>query len=114
MSSERELLVHFLVGPRAGRVFGLAGDQVVDGICRQGSEQLPVARGRQRCRKVLTSHLLQGEPADVLNALKEAFKKHFFQLVFAEICRWKSYSRPQDTYLAHSVMDSIFLLFEKV
>jgi hypothetical protein len=28
--------------------------------------------------------------------------------------RWKSYSKPQDTYLAHSVMDSIFLLFEKV
>ena len=34
--------------------------------------------------------------------------------VFAEICRWKSYSKPQDTYLAHSIMDSIFLLFEKV
>ena len=41
-------------------------------------------------------------------------KRKFLLQVFAEVCRWKSYSKPQDTYLAHSVMDSIFLLFEKV
>ena len=41
-------------------------------------------------------------------------KQIFLLQVFAEVCRWKSYSKPQDTYLAHSVMDSIFLLFEKV
>ena len=28
--------------------------------------------------------------------------------------RWKSYSRPEDTYLAENVNDSISLLFQKV
>ena len=50
----------------------------------------------------------------VANAVSACSLPIFCKLVFAEICRWKSYSRPQDTYLAHSVMDSIFLLFEKV
>ena len=50
----------------------------------------------------------------VANAVAECSLPIFCKLVFAEICRWKSYSKPQDTYLAHSVMDSIFLLFEKV
>lgn len=50
----------------------------------------------------------------VANAVAKCSLPIFCKLVFAEICRWKSYSKPQDTYLAHSVMDSIFLLFEKV
>ena len=50
----------------------------------------------------------------VANAVSQCSLPIFCKLVFAEICRWKSYSKPQDTYLAHSVMDSIFLLFEKV
>ena len=50
----------------------------------------------------------------VANAISKCSLPIFCKLVFAEICRWKSYSKPQDTYLAHNVMDSIFLLFEKV
>ena len=50
----------------------------------------------------------------VANAVSKCSLPIFCKLVFAEICRWKSYSKAQDTYLAHSVMDSIFLLFEKV
>ena len=50
----------------------------------------------------------------VANAVEACSLPIFCKLVFAEICRWKSYSRPQDCYLAHDVMDSIFLLFEKV
>ena len=50
----------------------------------------------------------------VANAIAKCSLPIFCKLVFAEICRWKSYSKPQDTYLAHNVMDSIFLLFEKV
>lgn len=50
----------------------------------------------------------------VANAVTACSLPIFCKLVFAEICRWKSYSKPQDTYLAHGVMDSIFLLFEKV
>ncbi|CAB4067000.1 unnamed protein product [Lepeophtheirus salmonis] len=50
----------------------------------------------------------------VANAVARCSLPIFCKLVFAEICRWKSYSKPTDTYLAHSVMDSIFLLFEKV
>ena len=50
----------------------------------------------------------------VANAIAKCSLPIFCKLVFAEICRWKSYSKPQDTYLAHNVMDSIFLLFGKV
>ena len=50
----------------------------------------------------------------VANAMAKCSLPLFCRLVFAEICRWKSYSNPVDTYLAHDVMDSIFLLFEKV
>jgi hypothetical protein len=50
----------------------------------------------------------------VANAMAECSLPLYCKLVFAEISRWKSYSNPIDTYLAHSVMDSIFLLFEKV
>ena len=50
----------------------------------------------------------------VANAVESCSLPIFCKLVFAEICRWKSYSNPHDCYLAHGVMDSIFLLFEKV
>ena len=50
----------------------------------------------------------------VANAMAKCSLPLFCKLVFAEICRWKSYAKPVDTYLANSVMDSIFLLFEKV
>lgn len=50
----------------------------------------------------------------VANALVECSLPIYCQLVFAEICRWMCYSKPEVTYLAHNVMDSIFLLFEKV
>ena len=48
------------------------------------------------------------------NAVSKCSLPIFCKLVFAEICRWKSYSKPDDTYLKHNVMDSIFLLYEKV
>ena len=50
----------------------------------------------------------------VANAVSRCSLPIFCKLCFAEICRWHSYSKPQDTYLEHSVMDSIFLLYEKV
>ena len=50
----------------------------------------------------------------VANAVEACSLPIFCKLVFAEIGRWKSYSAPQDCFLAHDVMDSIFLLFEKV
>lgn len=34
--------------------------------------------------------------------------------MFAEICRWRSYTRPQETHLASTVMDSIMMLFERI
>lgn len=37
-----------------------------------------------------------------------------FVVVFAEICRWRSYTRPQETHLANTVMDSIMMLFERI
>ena len=48
------------------------------------------------------------------NAVQKCSLPIYCKLVFAEICRWKSYSRPETTYLKHSVMESIFLLYEKV
>ena len=50
----------------------------------------------------------------VANAVSRCSLPIFCKLVFAEICRWHSYSKPQETYLEHNVMDSIFLLYEKV
>ena len=50
----------------------------------------------------------------VANAVAMCSLPIFCKLVFAEICRWHSYTKPQDTYLKHNVMDSIFLLYEKV
>jgi hypothetical protein len=50
----------------------------------------------------------------VCNAVGHCSLPIFVKLVFAEICRWRSYTKPQDTYLASTVMDSIMLLFERV
>ncbi|PSN30262.1 hypothetical protein C0J52_18638 [Blattella germanica] len=50
----------------------------------------------------------------VSNAIGQCSLPIFVKLVFAEICRWRSYTKPQDTYLASTVMDSIMLLFERV
>ena len=50
----------------------------------------------------------------VSNAISQCSLPIFVKLVFAEICRWKSYSKPQDTFLASNVMDSIMMLFSKV
>ncbi|KAF2357626.1 P-loop containing nucleoside triphosphate hydrolase [Trinorchestia longiramus] len=50
----------------------------------------------------------------VSNAISHCSLPIFVKLVFAEICRWKSYSKPQATVLATNVMDSIMMLFEKI
>ncbi|XP_076047272.1 NACHT and WD repeat domain-containing protein 2 [Oratosquilla oratoria] len=50
----------------------------------------------------------------VSNAISRCSLPIFVKLVFAEICRWKSYSKPQDTHLASNVMDSIMMLFERI
>lgn len=31
-----------------------------------------------------------------------------------QVCRWRSYTKPQDTHLASTVMDSIMMLFERI
>ena len=50
----------------------------------------------------------------VSNAIGRCSLPIFVKLVFAEICRWKSYSRAQETHLASNVMDSIMMLFERI
>jgi hypothetical protein len=50
----------------------------------------------------------------VSNAISHCSLPIFVKLVFAEICRWQSYSKPQSTLLATNVMDSIMMLFEKI
>ncbi|XP_034486259.1 NACHT and WD repeat domain-containing protein 2 [Drosophila innubila] len=50
----------------------------------------------------------------VANAISKCSLPIFVKLVFAEICRWRSYTRPQETHLANTVMDSIMLLYERV
>ncbi|XP_055685545.1 NACHT and WD repeat domain-containing protein 2 [Lutzomyia longipalpis] len=50
----------------------------------------------------------------VANAIAKCSLPIFVKLVFAEICRWRSYTRPQDTHLASTVMDSIMMLFERI
>lgn len=50
----------------------------------------------------------------VSNAIARCSLPIFVKLVFAEICRWKSYSRAQETHLASNVMDSIMMLFERI
>lgn len=50
----------------------------------------------------------------VANAISSCSLPIFVKLVFAEICRWRSYTKPQDTHLAATVMDSIMMLFERI
>lgn len=50
----------------------------------------------------------------VANAIAKCSLPIFVKLVFAEICRWRSYTRPQETHLANTVMDSIMMLFERI
>lgn len=50
----------------------------------------------------------------VSNAIDKCSLPIFVKLVFAEICRWRSYTKSQDTYLASNVMDSIMMLFERI
>ncbi|KAI9580289.1 NACHT and WD repeat domain-containing protein 2 [Glossina fuscipes] len=50
----------------------------------------------------------------VANAIGKCSLPIFVKLVFAEICRWRSYTRPQETHLANNVMDSIMMLFERI
>lgn len=35
-------------------------------------------------------------------------------MVVLQVCRWRSYTKPQDTHLASTVMDSIMMLFERI
>ena len=50
----------------------------------------------------------------VNNAISQCSLPIFVKLVYGEICRWYSYSKPHLTVLASNVMDSIMMLFEKV
>ena len=50
----------------------------------------------------------------VANAVCECSLPIYCKLAFAEMCRWSCFTKPEVTFLAHNVMDSIFLLFEKV
>ncbi|XP_011493787.1 PREDICTED: NACHT and WD repeat domain-containing protein 2 [Ceratosolen solmsi marchali] len=50
----------------------------------------------------------------VANAISKCSLPIFVKLVFAEICRWRSYTKPADTHLANTVMDSIMMLFERI
>ncbi|XP_026300938.1 NACHT and WD repeat domain-containing protein 2 isoform X2 [Apis mellifera] len=50
----------------------------------------------------------------VANAITKCSLPIFVKLVFAEICRWRSYTKPADTHLTCTVMDSIMMLFERI
>ncbi|CAH2243694.1 jg8754 [Pararge aegeria aegeria] len=50
----------------------------------------------------------------VSNAIGSCSLPIFVKLVFAEVCRWRSYTKPTDTHLASTVMDSIMMLFERI
>ena len=50
----------------------------------------------------------------VANALDKCSLPVFLKLVLIEVCRWKSYSLPEDTILMSNVMESVFQLFERV
>ncbi|XP_053618962.1 NACHT and WD repeat domain-containing protein 2 [Plodia interpunctella] len=50
----------------------------------------------------------------VSNAISSCSLPIFVKLVFAEVCRWRSYTKPTDTHLASTVMDSIMMLFERI
>lgn len=52
------------------------------------------------------------------NVVKKAINKCtlpiFIKLIFAEVMRWRSYSRASETILAYTVMDSIMKLFDRI
>ncbi|XP_076319840.1 NACHT and WD repeat domain-containing protein 2 isoform X1 [Tachypleus tridentatus] len=50
----------------------------------------------------------------VRSALVRCSLPIFVKLVFAEICRWKSYSKATETTLASTVMDSIMKLLDRI
>ena len=50
----------------------------------------------------------------VANAFDHCTLPIFCKLVFQEVCRWKSYFEPELTVIRHTVMDSVFQLFERV
>lgn len=50
----------------------------------------------------------------VSNAIAKCSLPIFIKLVFAEICRWRSFTKPQETHLASNVMDSIMMLFDRI
>lgn len=50
----------------------------------------------------------------VNKAISECTLPIFIKLIFAEVMRWRSYSRATDTILAYTVMDSIMKLFDRI
>ncbi|XP_054714444.1 NACHT and WD repeat domain-containing protein 2-like [Uloborus diversus] len=50
----------------------------------------------------------------VLKAINRCTLPIFIKLIFAEVMRWKSYSKAADTVLAYTVMDSIMKLFGRI
>lgn len=50
----------------------------------------------------------------VKKAINECTLPIFIKLIFAEVMRWRSYSRASDTILAYTVMDSIMKLFDRI
>lgn len=52
------------------------------------------------------------------NVVKKAISKCtlpiFIKLIFADVMRWRSYSKAVDTILAYTVMDSIMKLFDRI
>lgn len=50
----------------------------------------------------------------VKRAINECTLPIFIKLIFAEVMRWRSYSRASDTILAYTVMDSIMKLFDRI
>ncbi|KAG1650116.1 NACHT and WD repeat domain-containing protein 2 [Nymphon striatum] len=50
----------------------------------------------------------------VKGALYKCTLPVYVKLVFADICRWKSYSKPNETTLGSTIMDSIMRLFDRI
>ena len=50
----------------------------------------------------------------VCNTIENCSLPILVKLVFAEVSRWRSYTKPQDTKLANTVTDSIKMLFERI
>ncbi|XP_065565326.1 NACHT and WD repeat domain-containing protein 2-like isoform X3 [Artemia franciscana] len=58
--------------------------------------------------------LVQHQWEIVKNAIRHCSLPIFIKLVFAEVFRWRSYTKLQDTHLALGVIDSIMMLFQKI